>query len=82
MGFAAESENVLANARAKLIRKKIDLVVANDISRPDIGFGQDANEVNLISSSDEIEIPKMDKKMLARRLIEEICHRWLGGNAG
>jgi phosphopantothenoylcysteine decarboxylase / phosphopantothenate---cysteine ligase len=82
VGFAAESENVLANARAKLIRKKIDLVVANDISRPDIGFGQDANEVNLISSSDEIEIPKMDKKMLARRLIEEICHRWLGGNAG
>ena len=82
VGFAAESENVLANARAKLIRKKIDLIIANDISRSDIGFGQDANEVHLLSPSEEIEIPKADKKILARQLIAEICQRWPGGKTG
>lgn len=82
VGFAAESENVLANARAKLLRKKIDLIIANDISRSDIGFGQDANEVHLLSPSEEIEIPKADKKILARQLIAEICQRWPGGKAG
>jgi len=82
VGFAAESENVLANARTKLLQKKADLIIANDISRPDIGFGQDANEVNLISASEEIKIPKMEKKILARQLIKEIRQRWLGGNAG
>ncbi len=78
VGFAAESEKVLEHARAKLQRKNIDLIIANDISREDIGFGKDENEVVLIAPTEDTPIPKTDKHLLARQLIHQIGQLWLG----
>jgi phosphopantothenoylcysteine decarboxylase/phosphopantothenate--cysteine ligase len=78
VGFAAESEKVLEHARAKLQRKNIDLIIANDISREDIGFGKDENEVVLITPTEDTPIPKTDKHLLARQLIDQIGQLWLG----
>lgn len=79
VGFAAESERVLENARDKLQRKNVDLIIANDISRQDIGFEQDDNEVCLITASGKKPLPKADKSILSRQLIDEICQLWLRG---
>src|SRR5262249_22482105 len=48
VGFAAETENVVENATAKLLRKGLDLIVANDVSRSDAGFGVDTNSVVIV----------------------------------
>lgn len=81
VGFAAESERVLEHARDKRQRKNVDLIIANDISRQDIGFEQDDNEVCLITASGEKSLPKADKNILSRQLIDEICQLWLRGAA-
>lgn len=74
VGFAAESENLLENARAKLQRKKIDFIVANDISRADIGFGSSENMGYLLSQNGKcIAIDKMDKLSFAQRIFDLIC---------
>ncbi|MBC6428747.1 MAG: bifunctional phosphopantothenoylcysteine decarboxylase/phosphopantothenate--cysteine ligase CoaBC [Cellvibrionales bacterium] len=78
VGFAAESEKLLENARAKLAAKKADMIVANDIARQDIGFGSADNEVHLLSTGAERRLPKAGKTLLAKQLIEAICARWLG----
>ena len=77
VGFAAESEKLLEHARAKLERKSLDLIVANDISRADIGFGCDENEVYLLSSDTHKALPKCSKAELAKLLIAEIQKFWL-----
>ena len=73
VGFAAESEKVIEHARGKLDRKKLDLIVANDISRSDIGFNQDANEVVLITQTSEHPLPKASKQALADQIIAFVC---------
>ena len=52
IGFAAETENLLENARAKLTKKRVDAIVVNDVAAPDIGFDSDRNEVTIVTSSD------------------------------
>ncbi len=75
VGFAAETENLLENAREKLVGKDLDLIAANDISRADSGIGADQNEATLIWKDGRTrEIPLMDKELLAEILIEE-CAR-------
>ena len=69
VGFAAETENVLANARAKLERKGCDLMVANDVSQPGIGFDAPENEVTLLTAGGEETLPRMSKEALARVII-------------
>lgn len=69
IGFAAESENLIKHAKEKLIRKKLDYIVANDISRKDIGFGSVDNQVTFISKDSIKELPKMSKTDVAK----EIC---------
>jgi phosphopantothenoylcysteine decarboxylase/phosphopantothenate--cysteine ligase len=69
VGFAAETENVEENARKKLVSKKCDLIIANDVSRRDIGFNSQDNEVTLIYPDRIQKIPKTDKEQLARQLI-------------
>ena len=59
VGFAAETENLETNARDKLTRKGCDLVVANDVSRPDIGFDSTENEVLLVFPDRTKQLPKM-----------------------
>jgi phosphopantothenoylcysteine decarboxylase/phosphopantothenate--cysteine ligase len=82
VGFAAETENLEGHARAKLDAKKLDLIVANDVSRDDIGFGSDNNEVVILSSDGTSqEVPKAAKEEVARRIIEVIAER-LGSKLG
>lgn len=72
--FAAETENVLEHARAKLERKQASLVVANDVSRSDIGFEVDRNEVELIGPGpdDHVHVDPCSKRDVARRILDRV----------
>ncbi|MFA6715165.1 MAG: bifunctional phosphopantothenoylcysteine decarboxylase/phosphopantothenate--cysteine ligase CoaBC [Victivallaceae bacterium] len=70
VGFAAESENLLANARDKMRRKNLDWIAANDISKTDSGFAADANAVTLLSCDGGIiELTQDSKKNIAEKII-------------
>lgn len=73
VGFAAETENLEQHARKKLVAKKLDLVIANDVSDARIGFNSDNNEVLLVSAAASEALPMMSKAQLARRLIRQIA---------
>lgn len=75
VGFAAETNDLLVHARQKLERKGLDLVIANDVSRSDIGFGSDHNEVQVVSITGESAPLAGTKRAVARALIAEISHR-------
>jgi len=71
VGFAAETENLLANARRKLEKKNVDLLVANDVTRPGAGFGADTNLVKLIYRDGRVvDLPLMKKTELAHRILD------------
>lgn len=73
IGFAAETENLLENAKSKLVNKNLDLIAANDVSRDDRGIGSDKNQVTLIwKDGQDRELPVMDKSEIAYELIQEI----------
>jgi phosphopantothenoylcysteine decarboxylase / phosphopantothenate---cysteine ligase len=73
VGFAAETNDVVANARAKLVAKGIDLLVANDVSRRDIGFDAEDNEVLLIDRwGGGRALPRMPKAAVADAILDEI----------
>lgn len=72
VGFAAETEKVIENARGKCVRKGCDLVIANDVSRRDIGFDSSENEVTLVYPDREEALPQDSKEHLAFHLIELI----------
>ena len=73
VGFAAETENVLANARQKYERKGCDLLVANDVSRADIGFDQSDNEVTLLfPDGGQQTLPKAGKDRIADEILDHI----------
>lgn len=73
VGFSAETENMVANARDKLQRKKLDLIVANDVSDTSIGFNSEDNAVTLIWAEGEEVLAKRGKRQLARDLIAHIA---------
>jgi phosphopantothenoylcysteine decarboxylase/phosphopantothenate--cysteine ligase len=74
VGFAAESEELLTNARAKLRRKNLDLIVANDISAHDAGFGVETNRVMLVKKDDSAEaLPLMTKDEVAEEVIRQVA---------
>ncbi len=75
VGFAAETENLLTNARAKLERKGCDLIVANDVSRPGIGFDAAENEVTLLWRGGEETLPRMSKEALAAIIVARTASR-------
>ncbi|MEM8561193.1 MAG: bifunctional phosphopantothenoylcysteine decarboxylase/phosphopantothenate--cysteine ligase CoaBC [Pseudomonadota bacterium] len=75
VGFAAETQDLLANARSKLERKALDLIVANDVSNRDIGFNSDSNEAVAIWPGGEKALKKMGKGAMAREIIEIISSR-------
>ncbi|MDO5800384.1 MAG: bifunctional phosphopantothenoylcysteine decarboxylase/phosphopantothenate--cysteine ligase CoaBC [Coriobacteriia bacterium] len=70
VGFAAETNDVVGNARSKLSRKKADFIVANDVSRGQ-GFGADSDEVAFVSASGEEHLPEMGKRELADRILDK-----------
>jgi phosphopantothenoylcysteine synthetase/decarboxylase len=72
VGFAAETENLAANARDKLTRKHCDLVIANDVSQPGLGFDADHNEVLLVYPERDEALPAASKHALAHRLVAAI----------
>ena len=76
VGFAAETQNVLSYAADKMRRKKLNLVVANDISDTDIGFASDSNEVTVLGEYIEETLPRASKKVLAGRLISLIADNY------
>jgi phosphopantothenoylcysteine decarboxylase/phosphopantothenate--cysteine ligase len=73
VGFAAETENITANALKKLKEKKLDLIVANDVSQEGIGFEADSNQVTLIDKTGGIfESEKLSKSEISRRILDKI----------
>ncbi len=78
VGFAAETENVMETARKKLIEKKLDWIVANDVSRIDQGFSSDLNEVLLLGPNDfQKRFNLAEKTIIAEEILNEICSLWL-----
>lgn len=73
VGFAAETESLEANAREKLAKKKLDLIVANDVSRPNSGFEVDTNEATLFRADGGVRrLPLLSKLALADEILDEI----------
>ncbi|HEX8185971.1 MAG TPA: bifunctional phosphopantothenoylcysteine decarboxylase/phosphopantothenate--cysteine ligase CoaBC [Blastocatellia bacterium] len=70
VGFAAETENVIANARKKLVNKGADLIIANDVSAPDSGFDVETNRIALVSSAGAVEMPLLSKREAAYRILD------------
>ncbi|MDQ1592340.1 MAG: phosphopantothenoylcysteine decarboxylase / phosphopantothenate---cysteine ligase [Pyrinomonadaceae bacterium] len=83
VGFAAESENVVAHAREKLVRKKLDAIVANDITREGAGFDAETNIVTLIARDRDapLELPLMSKLEAAHRILDEVVRLRRGARA-
>ena len=72
VGFAAETENVLENARQKLSAKQLDAIVVNDVSHEGVGFDSDRNEVTIITHDDVVEVPRTTKLEVAQRVLDQV----------
>jgi len=73
IGFAAETENVLENARKKLAAKSLDAIVVNDVSREGVGFDSDRNAVTIISQEEVVEVPETSKWEVAQRVLDQVA---------
>ena len=73
IGFAAETENLIANAKQKLKNKKCDAIILNDISNSEIGLKSDENEVHFISENNSEKIDKNSKQIIAEIIINKIA---------
>ncbi len=74
VGFAAETENVLENARHKLSAKHLDAIVVNDVSREGIGFDSDRNAVTIITHDEVVEVPETTKWEVAQRVLDQVVY--------
>ena len=73
VGFAAETDDVLQNARSKLDRKNLDYIVVNDVSRRDIGFDADDNAVTILGRGREPHaVPKASKSVIAEEILDHV----------
>ena len=72
VGFAAETENVLENARQKLASKHLDAIVVNDVSLEGVGFDSDRNEVTIITHDEVVEVPETTKWEVAQRVLDQV----------
>ena len=70
VAFAAETDDLIANARKKLDKKNADMVVANDVTQPGVGFAGDTNRVTLVTRSDACELPLMSKRDVADAILD------------
>ncbi|MDP6968240.1 MAG: bifunctional phosphopantothenoylcysteine decarboxylase/phosphopantothenate--cysteine ligase CoaBC [Gammaproteobacteria bacterium] len=73
VGFAAETQQLVAHAQAKLKRKQVAMIIANDVSEPGIGFNSDENQVCLVTAEGAKQLPRLPKTQLARQLINHIA---------
>ncbi len=72
IGFAAETENLIENARKKLTAKSLDAIVVNDVSRPGLGFDSDRNAVTIIINGGTVEVPETTKWEVAQRVLDAV----------
>jgi phosphopantothenoylcysteine decarboxylase / phosphopantothenate---cysteine ligase len=73
IGFAAETEDLIANAKKKLKEKNLDFIVVNDVTRPGAGFGSDTNQVKIIYPSGQIkDLPLMTKEGVSQLILDEV----------
>ncbi|HXY16243.1 MAG TPA: bifunctional phosphopantothenoylcysteine decarboxylase/phosphopantothenate--cysteine ligase CoaBC [Terriglobales bacterium] len=72
IGFAAETQNALENARKKLATKSLDAIVVNDVSREGIGFDSDRNAVTIITQTEVIDVPETTKWEVAQRVLDQV----------
>jgi phosphopantothenoylcysteine decarboxylase / phosphopantothenate---cysteine ligase len=82
VGFAAETEDVLENARQKLVAKNLDAIVVNDVSRDGVGFDSDRNAVTIISRDEVVEVAETTKWEVAQRVLDQIVRVRQQRNAG
>ncbi len=74
VGFAAETSDLIANAESKLRRKNLDLIVANDVSAPGVGFQHDTNAVTILrAGGDALTVSLTDKRAIARAVMDSVC---------
>jgi phosphopantothenoylcysteine decarboxylase/phosphopantothenate--cysteine ligase len=72
VGFAAETQNALENARKKLASKSLDAIVVNDVSREGVGFDSDRNAVTIITNDSVVDVPETTKWEVAQRVLDEV----------
>jgi phosphopantothenoylcysteine decarboxylase/phosphopantothenate--cysteine ligase len=72
VGFAAETNDVVEYARSKMKKKKLDIVVANDITKDGAGFNTDTNIATILTGEDDLELPLMSKRELAEKILDEV----------
>ncbi|WP_099203055.1 bifunctional phosphopantothenoylcysteine decarboxylase/phosphopantothenate--cysteine ligase CoaBC [Miniphocaeibacter massiliensis] len=72
IGFAAETDSLIENAKSKLKRKNLDYIIANDITKPDAGFNVDTNRVKIISKNKIVDLPLMLKREVANNILDLI----------
>ena len=72
IGFAAETQNALENARKKLASKSLDAIVVNDVSREGVGFDSDRNAVTIITQHEVVEVPETTKWEVAQRVLDQV----------
>ncbi len=76
IGFAAETEDLVANARKKLKEKRLDFIVANDVTQPDAGFASETNRVKFLFPSGEVkDLPLMTKEEVAQLILDEVVRQ-------
>ena len=74
VGFAAETEDLMANAKKKLLEKNLDLIVANDVSKPGAGFDVDTNQVKVLYPSGQVkDLPLMTKEEVAKFILDDVA---------
>ena len=72
IGFSAETDNVIENAKTKLLKKNLNMIICNDVSNKEIGFDSDDNEVHLITHDDVVKLTKTSKLKIAKQIIKSI----------
>ena len=75
-GFSMETEHMIENSRAKLEKKNIDMIVANNLKQKGAGFGTDTNVVTLLTREETVELPMMSKEEVADALLDYIMEHW------
>lgn len=74
-GFSMETENMIENSKAKLVKKNIDMIVANNLKQAGAGFGTDTNIVTIITPNEQKQLEQMTKEQVANKLLDEILQR-------
>jgi phosphopantothenoylcysteine decarboxylase/phosphopantothenate--cysteine ligase len=75
VGFAAETEDLIANARKKLLEKNLDFIVVNDVTKPGAGFSSDTNQVKILFPSGEVkDHPVMSKEEVSQLILDDVAN--------